>query len=235
MSERTRQHKKERIIERNAHSPMLYEAAFGRFTHSPDIHTILDVAAGDSRYAVAREHKGQRVLRVDNDYARAAPHGDNWLPGDARELPLADGSVDMTLNSFMLMHLDPDSQAKAIKEMLRVTKPYNPNTESAVGTVGLYPVYKPERLINALTEAGFGDRFGLALDADAFEELPISERGLEYGTMWFPNWQDMDESDKDSMIATVVESGALNRRRNLMDMGRQVLMRARGDSRVDAR
>jgi ubiquinone/menaquinone biosynthesis C-methylase UbiE len=44
--------------------------------------------------------------------------------GVAERLPLRDGSTDLVLASEVLMHLDPEQVATAIREMARVTRRY---------------------------------------------------------------------------------------------------------------
>lgn len=219
-----------RLVERTHHSPYLYAAAFGRVVHSRGVETVVDVAAGDSEYAASRVISGQRVIRVDRDYGRVAPRGDDWLAASAEKMPFEDGSVDAVISAFLMQHLSPEQQTKAISEMLRIAKPYRVGENR--GFVGLYPVYDYRKMEDKLKRTGFWDQIGLATDFDAFDGMPLDERRLKYPTLWIPKWQSMDADERQSLVRAAVESGAFYRRRTAADVARQLAMRAAGDTRV---
>lgn len=82
--------------------------------------TVLDVGAGPSEFAQAFHDEGARYLPLDHD-ATVASVSEQGVVGDARQLPLADGSVDVVFSSNMWEHV-PDPEAVA-DELLRVTRP----------------------------------------------------------------------------------------------------------------
>lgn len=220
------EHKK--IIERTDHSPRLYEAAFGRVLNQPTTEVIIDVAAGDSQFATERAARsGQRVIRVDRDYELAPPLGSDWLADDARALSLPDRESDVTVSAFLMQHLSPDDQQKAIAEMLRVTKPFD---GTAQGVVGLFPVYRPEVLQRALDVARFDSQAYIMEDTETFEKGTIADRKLAKPTLWIPNQGTPEEQTV--LIRLITESGAMTRRRTVADLARQAMMRRTGNNRI---
>ncbi len=219
---------KQTPIERTDHTPHLYEAAFGRIVNQPNVETIVDIAAGDSRYAVEKAAQtGKRIIRVDSDYARIEPHGDDWLPDDARHLSLEDAVSDATISAFLMQHLSTADQQKVIAEMLRVTKPFDGKGQ---GVIGLFPIYNPRRVQEALDAAGLDDQAFVMEDVDMFDRGMIAERKLTKPTLWIPNHGTPDEQAE--LILVVTESGGLTRRKTMLDLARKARMRAAGDSRI---
>jgi len=222
--------KPKRIIERTDHSSGLYRAAFDRFIGQSEVSTILDVAAGDSPFAEDMvSHTGKRVIRIDRDYARHEPKGGDWEAGDATALPLEDDSVDVAISAFMMQHLTPDEQRRALAEMLRVVRPY---TDGRVGAVGIFPLYKPKKLAELIQKNDLEGKLAITVDYDAFERLPIAERKLEQPTLWIPNWQGASVEEQSRLIAAIVESNALYRRTTLRDIARRAVMAHTGNPTV---
>lgn len=94
-----------------------------------DAPTVLDVGAGSGDFGRALlSRRRVRVLLADSradvlDIARRATGGRGGLEfvrADARELPLADGSVSVAHASLLLHHLDPPDARRALREMRRV-------------------------------------------------------------------------------------------------------------------
>ena len=93
--------------------------------------TLLDVGCGIGIEAcrIANECPGVRVIGLDReamiaeaqDRAGADGASVRWLPGQAENIPLPDGSVDACMTERVLMYL-PDP-ALGIAEMVRVLKP----------------------------------------------------------------------------------------------------------------
>ena len=81
---------------------------------------VLDVGAGPSEFARAFREAGARYVPVDHDSGVPSVR-DGGVVGDARRLPLADGSVDVVFSSNMWEHV-PAPEAVA-DELLRVTRP----------------------------------------------------------------------------------------------------------------
>jgi len=96
--------------------------------------TILDVGtgSGDLPAALVRNASGRTVHVLASDlrpeilaHARARVGrlaGVELLQADARDLPLADGAVDVAHASLMIHHLDPDEAVAALREMRRVAR-----------------------------------------------------------------------------------------------------------------
>lgn len=92
--------------------------------------SVLDVGSGTGSlaFAVAEALSTTRVTGVDQSsgfvhYAEARKQSDRvrFVVGDAQKLQLPDASFDRTL-SLLVMNFIPDS-AKALREMIRVTRP----------------------------------------------------------------------------------------------------------------
>ncbi len=219
---------KHTLIERTDHTPHLYEAAFGHIVNQPSVDTVIDVAAGDSRFAIEKSARtGKRIIRVDSDYARVEPQGADWLPDDARHLSLEDGVSDATISAFLMQHLSVVDQQQAIAEMLRVTKPFD---GEASGVVGLFPVYNARRVQEALDAAGFDEQAFVMEDTEVFDSGTIAERKLTRPTLWIPNRG--TPAEQAELIRAVTESGGLTRRKTVLDLARKARMRAAGDSRI---
>jgi ubiquinone/menaquinone biosynthesis C-methylase UbiE len=98
--------------------------------------TLVDLGTGGGETAVAFARAGRRgtsrwrVIAVDNHpdvlavaRRRVARHAEiEPLLADARELPLADGSVDVAHASLLLHHLDPQDAVAVLAEMARVAR-----------------------------------------------------------------------------------------------------------------
>jgi SAM-dependent methyltransferase len=94
--------------------------------------SVLDVGIGSGDFArrLARERGGVRIIGLDvrDDVLEIAARnlgGTNHvtlIAGDARAVPLPDGSVDVAHASLLLHHLDPDDAVLALREMRRVAR-----------------------------------------------------------------------------------------------------------------
>jgi ubiquinone/menaquinone biosynthesis C-methylase UbiE len=146
---------------------------------------VLDVCCGPGMLAAGALEPGAAATGLDFSgeavelAGRMVPQG-RFEQGDAQALPFADGSWDAVLCGYGLMHL-PDPAA-ALREMLRVLRPGGRATVSvwdatgagfrlvyeavqARGTMDVKLPHGPdffqfgsqERMLAALTEAGFAD------------------------------------------------------------------------------
>lgn len=90
--------------------------------------TVLDLGCGTGFYARAfvAEPNVEKVYGLDVakgmlDYAAATSTSVEWLQADARNIPLADASVDVVFSSLMVQWLGADSAL--LTEVKRVLKP----------------------------------------------------------------------------------------------------------------
>lgn len=86
----------------------------------------LDAACGTGRYAEYLAGRAHRVLGVDTspdmlERARARVPSGGFLLGDLRQLPLADGCVDLVVSGLALSHLP--ALAPVLAEFARVLRP----------------------------------------------------------------------------------------------------------------
>ncbi|GAA4604317.1 ubiquinone/menaquinone biosynthesis C-methylase UbiE [Actinoplanes octamycinicus] len=97
-------------------------------------HTVLEIGCGpgDLLIQLGRRVPGATLTGIDPDPAalrkarrKAARRGlaMRFELGYAEQLPLPDDSVDRVLSSYMLHHLDPETQVAAMREVLRVLRP----------------------------------------------------------------------------------------------------------------
>jgi len=91
---------------------------------------ILDVATGTGKQAFAFARKGHDVIGIDlsEDMLKQAKRKNKYENArfdvaDATNLPFEDNSFDVSCASFALHDMIPTIREKALKEMIRVTKP----------------------------------------------------------------------------------------------------------------
>jgi len=92
--------------------------------------TILDVATGTGKQAFAFARKGYDVVGIDlsEDMLKIARKRNKYKNvkleiADAANLPFEDYAFDVSYVSFALHDMIPIAREKALKEMVRVTKP----------------------------------------------------------------------------------------------------------------
>lgn len=214
-------------IERTNHSYELYKAAFGGVIRADAVTTIVDVGAGNSPFAeVYSQRSGKRIVRVDPDYAVTPPTGKDWLANTGQDMKLPSGFSDATVSAFLMQHLNPDEQKAVAQEMLRVTTEFDGDTR---GVVGIFPLYKPEKLARLLSREGFcdGSDFTIYSDEQAFN-TSIETRKLILPTLWIPKKHTVDRQA--ILLETIARSGALCRGDTIAKMARCVLMRIFGNN-----
>ncbi len=105
-------------------------AVTGLLDGRPDT-AVLDVGAGSGDFArrLRRIHSARVVVADHHEQVLAVARrnlahtdGVTLLRADARDLPLADGSVDVTHASLLIHHLDPPDAVAALREMRRVAR-----------------------------------------------------------------------------------------------------------------
>lgn len=90
---------------------------------------ILDVGAGRGDTALAFARRGWRTVALDShpevlDAARRTARDPlmEVAPGDARDLPYANGAFDVGHSSLLLHHLDPPDAVTMLRELSRVSR-----------------------------------------------------------------------------------------------------------------
>lgn len=100
------------------------------FTNAGSGSRILDVATGTGEQALAFARKGYEVVGIDLSEAmlkvanKKNEHGHvRFEAADATNLPFENSSFDVTCVSFALHDMPLTVRARALKEMVRVTRP----------------------------------------------------------------------------------------------------------------
>jgi demethylmenaquinone methyltransferase/2-methoxy-6-polyprenyl-1,4-benzoquinol methylase len=99
-----------------------------------EIHRLLDVGGGTGRAARAIDAPSRIVLDASGRMLRRVPDGVDAVRGDARELPVRDGSIDGVLIVDAYHHLpDPERVLEACARALRpggvlVIQEFGPST-----------------------------------------------------------------------------------------------------------
>jgi SAM-dependent methyltransferase len=93
---------------------------------------ILEVGSGTGLVSLALARRGAKVTLCDISppalefsraaFARAGIQG-AMVQGSILNLPLEDGAFDVTWNAGVIEHFEGEEQLRALREMLRVTKP----------------------------------------------------------------------------------------------------------------
>ena len=162
--------------------------------------SVLDVGIGFGDFArrLARDRGGVRIIGLDvrDDVLEIAARNlagtshVTLIAGDARAVPLPDGSVDVAHASLLLHHLDPEDAVRALREMRRVARrgvvvndlrrgwvPYAISS-AVVLALGRSPVTRHDGVLSArrahtLAELdGFAERAGLRRVARSGAFLP---------------------------------------------------------------
>lgn len=217
-----------RKIERTGRSPLFYKKVFGDLVAPGNAASILDVGAGDSGFAMdMNRQNGPIVTRIDVDYADNPPIGDNWASADATDLSDFRGRYDVALSVFMMQHLSQQGQARAIDEMIQATIVRTEESLGYQGVIGIYPVYKRDRLEKMLEDAGFLNNTAVRGTAGASDvELTFGESANDrFTTLYIVNDDRIDEARRHELATLIASSGALSRRRTVGDMARRAFMK----------
>ena len=216
---------KERKIERTSRSAEFYRGVFGEFIAPGNVESILDVGAGDASFAEeVVPATGQRITRVDRDYADDPPTGQDWHVADARDLSEFYDTFDVTISAFMMQHMSPDEQAVALREMIRTTKVCHAGPDGYAGHVGICPVYKPDRLRKQLSEAGFYLSTAVVDNISQEDIILDRKKASIYSTLWIERDDGMTDDRAAELAEVVAGTGALSRRTTLRDLARRSLM-----------
>ncbi|MFZ2544781.1 MAG: class I SAM-dependent methyltransferase [Candidatus Saccharimonadales bacterium] len=217
----------QRKIERTGRSVAFYKKVFGDVIAPENTKTILDVGAGDSSFANNVRQLGQSVTRVDMDYINDPPEGTNWIPADATNLEAFRSQYDVVISVFMMQHLNREDQSKALENMIEATVERNDDSFGYQGVVGIYPVYKSEKLRALIDSSGFYGR-AVVVDtaAPSMVQLSIKEQAnAAYSTLLIVNDDTMNESRKRDLAMIVASSDALTRRTTISDIARRAFMK----------
>lgn len=164
--------------------PVLAGAArqlLSRIPHGPA--TYLDVGAGTGALALAAAVRWSqaRIVALDASVGmlsvareRAARNGSvgsdrfTWLPADAADMPIDDGTVDVATSAFMLQLVD--DRAAVLREIRRVLRPG--------GLLGVVSWLADELVLDA--DAAFADAVaGLGLEAGPEQFRPSRPTDFE--------------------------------------------------------
>lgn len=103
----------------------LVERAAATLPNNPHA-LVLDIAAGDGSFsALVAAHTGGRLVTHDLSLEACAAcdsSGYDAVRGDARHLPFADHSADVTIAFEIIEHFDPRDAEVVVGELARVTK-----------------------------------------------------------------------------------------------------------------
>ena len=156
----------------------------GAVTPKPE--TVLEVGCNIGRNLLALQHFVPEVSAVEpNGNAIEIAKGHAALAsvridkGDAFSLPYDDNSVDLVFTSGVLIHIAPDDLARAVDEILRVSRHY---------------VLCIEYFSHEPAEVRYHDRDGYLFKRDFghfYMEREPGLRVLDYGFLWQP----LDSSD----------------------------------------
>ncbi len=83
--------------------------------------SVLDVGCGTSRFGFIQNYTGIDFSEPMLEKAREKHPDNEYIQGDAKELPFEDNSFDNVISTRLLMHID--NWEKAVEEMHRVCKP----------------------------------------------------------------------------------------------------------------
>ena len=119
----------------------MYKPLIGRLSQYPipeirlpasEGETLLDLGCGWGRWSIAAARKGYRPIGLDPwlEAVRAARHVTrqlgataNYVVGDARHLPFADGTFDVVFSYSVLQHFAKSDVRAVLHETRRVLKP----------------------------------------------------------------------------------------------------------------
>ena len=217
---------------RTNHGYELYAAAFGDIVTGAQ--TIADIGAGDSNFAATVEAHApsKSVWRFDAQYAFDPPVGEQAVAADARDLDMVpDEAFDASLSAFMFQHFTHGSGdvAKAIKEMVRVTKTATPR-DVTKGNVAIYPVWNEADLSSLLLQKGFSDNeVGIGYPTE--DGLGRIDRRLKMPTLVIRKTDNLTPEKLHELAALIELSGALNKAETPITLGRRALMTLTGRTR----
>jgi hypothetical protein len=181
----------------------LYRHAFGEYLIEAE--SAIDFGAGDNDYNRHAESTGQLFTRVDSDYSRKPPKGDNYVSADCRKrIPeIPDDSYAVSVASFLLQHFPDEDMKLILEQMVRVTRTAEVPVTAYEGMVMVFPVFRPRKLKEAL------QKFNTSLFVQDVNVLD-DDRPFEYPTLFLFK-TDKTVDTLPSAIDAVVDSGALRK------------------------
>lgn len=207
------------IAPRTSHRGMYSYAFKGLLDPSNNVRSVIDFASGDNDYCLDTDVQSGEItlFRVDAQYKDVPPRDDlerkkpeEWLAADVTNdhamNVIPDDTFDVSISSFLFQHLSNEGMKKTLNQMRRVTKPSS-NTESSLGLIAIYPLYRP-RLLRTVVDDHADLLFTPSLYIGLEEEMIF--RDFKYSTLVLRNDNEKPE-ELDEVVERVAESGALRR------------------------
>ena len=172
--------------------------------------SVLNVASGHTDLAADLQARGAdvQVTSLDPIYGRSEfDSRPDMVAGYAQKMPFEDGKFDVTLCQFGLQHLPPEEQAKAIREMVRVTREADPKGIKVGGVVLINPVFRPKAMLEALEQAGIEGVAGLMTHDP--KSVALSQRRLVKPTLWVEKNPTLTSEKLDVLVQAITGSKAL--------------------------
>ena len=218
---------------RTNHDYELYAAAFGDII--TDAQVIADIGAGDSNFAetVEAQAANKTVWRFDAQYATDSPAGERAVSADARQLDMvADDTFDASVSAFMFQHLTSDNGdvARAIKEMVRITKTAEPR-DMTKGNIAIYPVWNEADLMEQLAASGLNDDKAVDIGYPTEGGLKRLDKRLHMPTLVIRKTDSLTPERTEAIATLIEESRVLHKAETPITLGRRALMALTGRTR----
>lgn len=213
---------------RTNHTEELYRAAFGE--NLKGAQTIADIGAGKSDFAL-HAPEGKRIVRVDAQYDTHPPEGEDYIAARAQDMSIIpDESFDATVSVLMMQHIPHGNGdvAQAISEMVRITKPYNPDNPDA-GKVSIYPVWNKKAMEKALRPFADVAHVGYA----SFDEMENMTAEYINPTLMIARTEALTPGRLHDLANAIEASKAFKRPPSLGQVVRRLVIRKTGKTERD--
>jgi SAM-dependent methyltransferase len=142
---------------------------------------LLDIGCNWGRWSIAASQRGYRAIGIDPGLApvqaayrvsQALHAPANFLVGDGRNLPFADGTFDVVYSYSVLQHFSKEDARQSIREAGRVTRPGGTVLIQLANLFGVRQLYNQARDVLAREEGIFRVRRWTPHEMlSSFEEL----------------------------------------------------------------